>query len=357
MTSRKKNVAQQERVDIPSLDAKVKSVLKERLELMSKKEEEIERIDFIYFNSQNKEEQKLAKEKSFALRKEIENDSAMTDFIEYNSLAGPLLKKYEESLLQKKKVFFCTPKTQQQQPNTGNELLKKFIDIARNYIDIEDGIVRVSFCENCGLDSSHLVEKDEKVYCGGCGKLGIILEDSAPYKDMQRVSGSSRFVYMTKGHFLEAMEKFQAKKNTKIPEIVMEAVRGDLKKYGIDLKTAMKKHVYMILVDNNMTDYYEELSLIMYKLNGTKPPDISKHQEKLSELYDVYEKTYAQIKDKSRRKSLNVWYILLKLLQSVGYIHNPDDFCFLKNTPRTRDCDDKFAEVCGKLGWNFEYTI
>nr|WRK65258.1 poxvirus late transcription factor VLTF3 like protein [Marseillevirus futianmevirus] len=342
-------------LDIPSLDEKVKQELTQRLEAISKKERELDRVEFIYFNSPNREDVCRAKERAFALRKEISGDDTLSRMEEYSTLSAPLLEKYRENLGKVRKVSFFGSRPKEQDADVS--LLNEFIKLAKNYIEIDDRALRASRCRSCNAELSQSVEKDEKLICGECGEIFHVVEESSPYKD-SRNCGSNKAGYVTKLQFLEVIEKFQAKKNTRIPLEVKEKIEADLKKYGIPLEKVTKKHIYMVLVDNNLTDYYEELSLLLWELNGTLPPDISAYQEDLSNCYDIYEKVYLQIKEKERRKSLNAWYVLYKLLQHLKYVPNPDDFCFLKNTMKTRDCDEKFLEVCKKLGWtDFRYTL
>lgn len=343
-------------VDIPGLDKKIREEFSKRLEAFTKKEKELERVEFIYFNSQNKEDVSRAREKAFKLQKEISQDETLSQIQEYSELSAPLLEKYQENLNKVKKVKFFGNKQNQKDPDA--DLTSEFLLLAKNYIDVNDGHLRVSKCGTCQSPFANCVERGDEIICPTCGETSSAIEDASPYRDPQRNGGSGKPAYVTKPQFLEVIEKFQARKNTKIPESVKELIKTELSKYGIDIKDAKKKHVYMVLVDNNMTDYYEELSLILWELNGTVPPDISQYQEMLSSCYDTYEKVYLQmIKEKERRKSLNAWYVLFKLLQHLRYVPNPDDFCFLKNTTKTKDCDEKFGKVCEILGWNFQYTI
>ncbi|AGV01706.1 transcription factor A2-like protein [Cannes 8 virus] len=343
-------------LDIPGLDEKIKEEFVQRLEAVSKKEKELDRVEFIYFNSPNREDVSRAKERAYTLRKEISGDNTLAQMEEYSALSAPLLKRYQENLGKVRKVSFFGSRSKVQGSDV--ELLNEFLVLARNYIEVDDRALRVSRCRSCDAELSQSFEKNEKLICGVCGEIFHVVEEASPYKDSQRNSGSSKPGYVTKLQFLEVIEKFQAKKNTRIPLEVKEKIVSELKKYGIPLESVTKKHIYMVLVDNNLTDYYEELSLLLWELNGTLPPDISAYQEELSNCYDVYEKVYLQIKEKERRKSLNAWYVLYKLLQHLKYTPNPDDFCFLKNTMKTRDCDEKFLEVCKRLGWNdFRYTL
>ncbi|AHA45962.1 putative transcription factor A2-like protein [Insectomime virus] len=343
-------------VDIPELDKKVKEEFSRRLEAFTKKEKELERVEFIYFNSKNKEDVSRAKERAFQLQKEISQDKTLYEIQEYSELSAPLLQKYHENLGKVKKVKFFG--NRQNQRNSDTELLSEFILLAKNYVEVDDGHLRVSKCRTCSSPFANCIERGDEIICPNCGETSSAVEDACPYRDTQRSGGTAKAANVTKPQFLEVIEKFQAKKNTKIPESVLTLVKTELSKYGIPIEQAKKKHVYMVLVDNNMTDYYEELSLILWELNGTTPPDISKYQGKLSSCYDAYEKVYLQmIKEKERRKSLNAWYVLFKLLQHLGYTPNPDDFCFLKNTTKTKDCDEKFGRVSEILGWKFQYTI
>ncbi|ALX27596.1 transcription factor A2-like protein [Golden Marseillevirus] len=344
------------RIDVFGIDQKIKEKFASRLKKFSEKEKELERVELIYFNSRNKEDVTRAKEKAFLLRKELSQDNTLLQMQEYEEMSSPLLKRYREEMGKVRKISFFG-KTQAQDSN--NDLIsKEFLLLAKNYIEVDDACLRISKCQTCGTPSSECIETEDEILCPGCGQIFPATEDACPYKDSQRNSAPSKTAYATKPQFLEVIEKFQAKKNTKIPDSVKELIKSELLKYGIKPEEAKKRHIYMVLLDNNLTDYHEELSLLLWELNGTLPPDISMYHEKLSNCYDTYEKVYLHmIKEKDRRKSLNAWYLLFKLLQHVGYSPNVDDFCFLKNTTKTKDCDEKFSKVCKILGWDFQYTI
>lgn len=181
---------------------------------------------------------------------------------------------------------------------------------------------------------------------------------------MDRLNLASRYKYSRKGHFKEAVDKFQGKSNVNIPQSLYDFIIQ--KKLKHNIKNLTKEHELLFLSESeeDYTDFYGDINLIHSVLTGIKPPNIEKYEEELFKLFDIHDEAYEYLKKEGKLgarlsmiNSLNVYFKLMKLLQKVKYNCRLEDFNMLKTRDKLLEHDEAWKITCDYLGWEFIPTI
>lgn len=361
---KKKNAETQKPQKITNLDNIfsihdiVLRTLRNRFENLDALKKRLSQLEWIRDNSEDDIlQQKEARQKIFKLKKTIHVIEDQKEIKKYEEMTKPILEKYNQIRPSFKSFVFVDDGK-----NSGEdekiELSNKFLSIARKFVDI--GVRNVKpkrlICKECNL--SDFKDTENGVYsCSGCGACVEIIDDSHSYKDIDRINMSSRYTYTRRGHFKEAMDKFQGKQNTTISKDVYDMLYAQNEKYGITIDRLTKDHIMLFLQENNYPRHYEDLTLIWCTMTKQEPPDISEYESDALIMFDQQEAIYDKIKDPTRTNSLNVNFKLYKILELLGYPCRHQDFYILKTREKISDHDDKWKEICQILGWVFIPTL
>jgi hypothetical protein len=239
-----------------------------------------------------------------------------------------------------------------------NAVITTFIDIAKEYIHIDPIKQKTKkvVCPICKIDEFDY--SCEEVYkCMKCGLQIDILDDTPTFRDTDRINLATRYTYTIKGHFKEAIEKFEARQNTTIPEQLYVGFKNWAEKHSLEIKDVTKTHIYMYLKEYGYSSHYEDATLIYCNITGKQPPNISKYIPDIMDDFDKYEPVYQKLKGAERTNSLNVQYKLFKLLEKRGYKCNHEDFYILKTSDKIKEHDDMHREICKALKWKYKPTL
>lgn len=228
-----------------------------------------------------------------------------------------------------------------------NQIISDYLRIAKQYIILENvfNFKKTLICNACyGIN---LKESDDSsiFFCQECGNQVEVLDDAPTFKDAERVNMSSRYTYTCKGHFSEAMNRFEGKQNTEIGDDVIEILKKEMKLHGLDETNFTKDHLYLFLSENKLSDFYADINLIFFLITKINPPDITKYRSELLEMFEQLEEAYREVKSDDRLNSLNVNWKLYKLLQLLDYHCKKDDFFCLKTPTKQLEHEICWAEM------------
>lgn len=314
----------------------------------------MKKLEWIKTNTTDEIERIDANKELFKLKKQINSIQNYKELNNYKSEVNNYIEKYK-SQKNIKKSFLLDSKND----DIENQLLqKKFFAIAKDYIEViqSTNINKKILCDECG-NSDFYINSDNLYSCKNCYNCVQIIDENHSYKDIDRINLSARYTYTKKGHFKEAIDKFQAIQNTNIPDEVYDMIYTQMDKYNISKESITKEQLYFFLSEYKYSKYYEDITLIYYVITQKSPPNISMYQNDLLNYFDVAESAYEKIKDNSRINSLNVNYKLMKLLEILGYKINKEDFNLLKTRDRIGDHDEDWKKICEYLNWRFIPTI
>lgn len=229
------------------------------------------------------------------------------------------------------------------------QLKLQFLMIVTEYINLKNFKLPSNFkCDECGKVATGY-NKDAYIVCE-CGIVYEILDDSPNFKDTNRVNMASRFKYSQIGHFKEAMNRFEGKQSTAIDKEIITSIKEQMKLKNYNKETVTKDEVYDILSDLKYSKYYADINLIYFKITKKNPPDITLYIPELLELIKYVSEAYDNIKMiDSVDNSLNINWILYKLLQIVEFKCCREDFFCLKTSTKEGEYINKWAHIINYL--------
>ena len=343
--------------DIFTIDKIIRDRLEERYEEIGMMEQKLNTLIWIRDNTTDDIERIDAKKEIFKIKKKISAVKDRTEIKIYKEKTKDLLEQYRSTQISKRSFIFIERDPSEDEKEK-EQLSKTFLIIARAYIQIDThrNKNKKLICPVC--QKSEFDTIDDNFYaCKYCRRCIQLTDNGYSYKDIDRLNLSSRYTYTKRGHFKEAIDKFQGLQNTNIDKKVYDMIHYERKKHSITIEKLSHDHVVLFLSENSYSKHYEDVTLIHCAITGCKAPDISQYENNLLRMFDQQEEVYEKIKNPDRINSLNVNFKLMKLLQLLGYKCKIEDFGILKTREKIAEHDEIWMEICQHLGWRFIPTI
>jgi len=295
---------------------------------------------------------------------EIEKLSTKINLIEsgrreamYHFKADEILNEYSKLLNKPVKIDFTTGVCQDNSMEK-RDLIIRYLGIAQNYTETPtpDSVNNNLVCEDCNTE---LKQADDLLFvCEICGLSVKNFASNVTYQEENsRINTTQRYVYDKRGHFGDAIKKFQGIQNTTIPPQVKNDLKNKAEMYELSPERITKDHIVEFLKLTGHTSHNEDLNLLHYELTGIPPPNITHLETKLFKLYAEIEPVYERIKPSDRINFLNGQYLLFKLLQKLRFPCKEDDFYILKTREKLLEHDQWWKLICEELQWTFIPTV
>lgn len=352
-----------EEYNITHVNQKIKAHFKKkRSDTLRELQKELSRALWIAFNGVHSSDRNTANKKIMELRNLIRDLEGCFEYALYLVRTYGILQEYANLAAEVSKISFLGPQkhnatvTQIKQSDT---LVNEYLRTAREYVQVKN-YVQTKNTLTCRVCNEGLFEEaadDYRSCCLGCGEVQEVIDVTPTFRDSNRINMCSRYTYTRKGHFIDAIKRFQARQNTTIQPDVYSLLQKEIAAHGLTSGTATKEHIYEFLEANRLSRHYGDINLIYSVLTGKRAPDISDYETQLLDLFDETEDAYEQVKDPNRINSLNVNFKLFKLLQKLGYPCKRDDFYILKTAVKWSEHENKWEEIRLLKGWNYIPTI
>lgn len=353
--------------DILSIDSKIQLLFENESKKLPQYKERLEELDKTFHSSHLPVRSRMELGKSITeLRDKIEKIESKQGLNFYIIETAELLQKYRQILKTPVKLFFCGKPRQNDKEKV--EIVRKYLDIAQKYYNVEIKPVERKFkisCELCANKQDFATEENAYI-CLECGAQQEILQHTTSYKDVDRVNISTKYTYDRKVHFRDCINQYQGKQNCSIDQKVYDQLEdifdrhhlllGDKSvKREVRFAKITKEHILMFLKELDFPKHYENVTLIHYNMTGKKPDDISYLEDKLLSDFDILVETYDKnFKNKVDRVNfISTQYVLYQLLQRHKHPCRKEDFVILKTMDRKDFHDSVCRELFGILGWNF----
>lgn len=300
------------------------------------------------------------------IRKKIQDVQSTFELTYYILKSSDILEKYKKLLIaENSRSFVCLTSNNSKNTILLSDLLSRYINIARYYINIDNynqkkpTSLSCSYCE-CE-DIQQLVDDDSTFICVECGSEIKTLDDTPTFKDADRVNMANRYTYSRRGHFIEAMKKYQGKHNidSEFLQIVVATLITEMNFHNLMPNSVTKDHIYMFLSEKKLSNHYDDINLLYHIITDKPCPEFSHLENELLDLFEQQEQSLDEVMatDKDNRiNSINVYYKLYKLLQKLGYPCKKSDFFILKTKTKEDEHDEKMRKAWAILRWQWIET-
>lgn len=242
-----------------------------------------------------------------------------------------------------------------------SELHNQYIHEITKYYQPEIKRINHTLCPDCKVEREILLNEG-KYYCPICCGIDRLIVDSDRPSYKEPPPEVSYFAYKRINHFNQWLNQFQAKETSDIPIDVYDMIILELKKEkNCNLKKLKKKKMKEIMKKLGLTRYYENISHIIYKINGIHPPQIpAELEETLRNMFrniqGPFMRSCAKIQ-KKRKNFLSYSYVLYKFLELLGFNNLKLQFPLLKCREKLHKQDKIWQGICNELGWHFISSI
>lgn len=214
-------------------------------------------------------------------------------------------------------------------------------------------------CPSCAVEMT-LFQTEATLCCPSCGYEEFILIDSEKpsYKDPPREI--TYFAYKKINHFNEWLAQFQAKENTDIPQDVIEAIMGELRKQRISdpkkIKAEKIREILQKLKFSKMYDHVQQIkNLIQNQMTNLT---LSKEmEEKLQHMFKEIQPAFIKYCPKGRSNFLSYPYVLYKMCQLLEMDEFLPCFQLLKSREKLYQQDQVWQKICAEMRWQFIRSI
>lgn len=213
------------------------------------------------------------------------------------------------------------------------------------------------FCEKCCIEKV-LLPCESSITCPECGEAEEVMIscDKPSYQDEPNDAGRAQFTYDRMHHFRELLNQAQGKESTNICPEIFSAIKKEIKKQRLEPEELNKNIIKKILQKLDLTNKYEHVSQILYKLNPNSTLSFSQEiEDKLCYMFMCIQEPYIEIckmcYDDSRDSRSNFYnynYIFHKfceILNMEDVIQENEHFKLLKNSEKLRNYEKFWKKV------------
>lgn len=347
------------------IDSQIKEILSSNISSVSELYDDLSRMIWIITNDADPIQQISAKNQAELLRKRIRDLESTLELTLYIFRTSGLIEEYRSLLGKMGAKSFIHNSTLAYKKNQSNleEIVSRYVRIAREYITIENYSRKKAEmrCPSCDCTEMTHDKTDATLYiCKEC-QTGVEVKDHSPsYKDTDRVNLSSKYVYTCKGHFIDAVKRFQGIQNTDPKKIqnVISIINEQAAFHNLVIEqgasnSLTKDHIYLFMAEQSLSSHYEDLNLIYHIITGEQCPNLGHIINQLYEDFDKLEEVLGGLLKGKRVNSLNVNYKLYKLLQHNSYPCKKEDFYILKTKTKEDEHNFIMKQVFEMLEWEW----
>lgn len=352
-----------ETCDITYIDEQIKKKLRSKIRILPDLQKDLAKLLWIIQSSTDSVDKIHAKTESSILRRSIQDIEGGFELALYLLKTADLLEEYSKIVTETSSSSFVrvTKNTEgDDKLYRKSQIRLEFLRIAKSYVTLENFHQKPQriVCDAChATNSTRQQSSDDTTLVCKCGATIDMLDDTPSFKDAERVNMASRYTYTCRGHFNEAMNRFEGKQNTEIDQSVIDTLRSEIVLHGLTNETVTKDHIYMFLSESKLSDYYADINLIYFLITNINPPDITIHRPELLEMFDQLEEAYQEVKDDDRLNSLNVNWKLYKLLQLLEFNCKKDDFFCLKTPTKQGEHEEKWYSMIEYLRGKYPKAV
>ncbi len=349
--------------DIFCIDKKIKSILIDKITTIPQLMKELENFLWIQKHNQNYIDQIKAKEEIKILRRRIRDLENTLELGFYIIRTHSIVKKYTHLNNLSSKISFIPYKQKKQkvsQQKQKQNLINQYLRVAQEYLDIENTNYKTPYirCQACGNSTDFKCDGDVIYICLKCGVEIEVVDDSPTFRDTDRINLCFKYTYTKRGHFIDAIKRYQGKQNTTISKEIFDIIEQEMEYHNLTKNEVSIDNIYEFLYSSRLPNkHYEDIYLIHSIITKKPCRDISHLEPKLLEMFDAYEEVYNKLKDPKRTNSQNVNFKLLMFLSLLGVQVKKSQFYILKTQNAWSNHQEKYEQIRKVLGWKFSAVL
>jgi len=166
------------------------------------------------------------------------------------------------------------------------------------------------------------------------------------------------YTYKRIDHFIDFLNRQQAKKPVYIPPEVLENILHELENRKIDKYDLDIFYLCRILKKLSYRKYYDQAPHILQIISGKEPLSFSdENQIRIIKMFERVQECFVICCPENRKNFLNYFYVLHKICELLGLNEALCYFPLLKNKIKLLQHDSIWKNICNHLGWIFHESL
>lgn len=337
------------------IDKQIREKLQSKMTSVDELRKELDRNMWILQNCNPTGINKIDLDKqTFSLKNRIRDLSLMCELSLYTLRTSDILERYKKLCKQEKTtiVFGQKPQVKSSQKNSEmSDLIIKYLNIAKDYIEIDMKVFKKYYSgETCDCKETY-ISNDQEI-CIDCHKIMSKFDKNDTNK-VDETMPVKKNIDKSLVHLLNAFDRHQGINKANIPDNVISTLRKDCSHHRIPHDDLTPYQTYNFLSENGFSEYYKYYMIIWSIITGKSLPNLQKYRKELIERFTKAETVFNEhIKPSLKRdNSLNVNYMLFRLLQQCGYQCKISDFVTLKTFEKLKEYDQIWEKMITILNW------
>jgi len=226
-----------------------------------------------------------------------------------------------------------------------------------NYIRTNTDSPAVS-CQKCNQELNCMLQEGIMI-CPSCGYQELLLIEQNRPIYRQSTQEASHKSYKRSNHFNEWISQITASESTDIPDEIFNKILNEIRKEKIkDPRNITYGKMREILKKLNQNRYYEHIYYIIYRINGTTPPNFTpEFEEKLRNMFKEIQAPFLKHCPRDRKNFLSYSYVLYKFCQLLEKDEYLKHFSLLKSREKLHIQDQIWKKICEEVNWEFIQSI
>lgn len=332
--------------DINAIHDKIKDTLDDNKKRMEQIQKDISSLNVKLQLSTSNET--TIQDKIFQLKREFRELEYNTTYHEFDYQSNILLEQYKKLNQLKQDSFFIDKKNKELDDNV-NDIIEKYIQMAKKYIDIPPKKTKENeqFCPGCNQNNWDY-STEGSIRCFDCGLSMDVLDVIIPSgKSSKNINKN----YSLDKHLMAAINQMECTQNKDISNSVYDKIRKEMEKKNINSSRLTKKDTQRIMQYIGYTEY-EDMHKIHYEISGKPPIKLSQWTKDIMQDHMCFQRAYDTIKPPEKQNSQNKFYKLLRMcLRRPDFIPRKDDWCMIEEKIELYDDDTKI--IYDMLGWEY----
>lgn len=214
-------------------------------------------------------------------------------------------------------------------------------------------------CAACGATGVVVNVLESIRHCTKCDATEYVIIDNERPPKRDAPKDSSTFSSKRLSHFNEWISQIQGKENTVIPDHVIAAVVGELKKQMImNVAKVTSKQVRVILKKHKLNSWYEHIPSIIARIKGVPPKMIPPAlEERLRCMFKRIQAPFVKHSPIQRKNFLSYAYAIHKMVELLGEDEYLCKFPLLKSREKLQAQDGIWKKICADLDWEFYPSV